>query len=235
MSNPQVAISISFHRQWNIRLPYVYRYLEKEYVDNFFEKGIIRLSSFENFSKHSDEHRLDSEEGRGVFINATREPKPQTVIAGISYGRNAYVLCGSTIYKNEMSRDFRTNSGFRINDTTGFAEAISRYLPGCVGGIEGLCTYLDKRTSYRTTRALDIQNRDGHGIDIQKTMGEIFQRAGDDFLFMKHSSYSSQNEYRIIWAVPNNVSGYIDVVCLEAVKFCTRFEDMHSESESKKE
>jgi hypothetical protein len=230
MSKPQVAISIGFQKQWNIRLPYVYRHLEREYVDAFFENGVLRLSSFDNFSKHDDEQRLDTQEGKGIFINVAEGPNPQTVIAGVSYGHNAFVLCGSTIYKETGAKDFATNSGFRINDTTGFAEAISRYLPGCVGGMEGPCTYLTKRTSRKNTEAIDIDPTDGSGIDIQKAVKGIFQRAGDDLLFMKHASYSDQSEYRILWAVPNNVTGHIEIICPEAAAFCTRFEDMHSES-----
>ena len=46
-----------------IKLPTVVRYLEKEYVDEFFNTGTPMLASVKKFHQHTDEQRGDTEEG----------------------------------------------------------------------------------------------------------------------------------------------------------------------------
>jgi hypothetical protein len=233
MSRPQQPISIQFGREWRIRRPAIYRYLERNFVDAFFETGSLRISSFCKFAQHSDEERKDGAEGRGVVIHRNSEGQGQTMVAGIGQGSNAYVLCGSTIFQPELAQSFGTDSGFRINDSLGFGETISRYIPGFSIGQEGACLYLAKRTVYRDMGPIDFDalkvHADGDAIDLGKMSQAIFGAAGDDLMFIKSDKFSHQNEYRLLWHTPREVSGHIDIECPEARQFCTRFEDMWAE------
>ena len=233
MSKPQPSISVQFGREWRIRRPVIYRYLDKQYVDAFFETGSLRISSFSAFAKHKDEARQDSHEGHGIVMHRNSEGQGQTMMAAIAQGHNAYVLCGAMNYRVDLANSFNADSGFRINDSLGFGEAISKYLPGFYMGMEGACLYLANRTVQRDMGPIDLDSMkvtpEGKELDMGKMFQNVFAAAGDDLFFIKSDIYAQQNEYRLLWLSPRDVTGHIDIVCPEARQFCTRFEDMWAE------
>lgn len=236
MSIPQPTLTIPLVREWRIRRPVVYRYLGRKYVDDFFDTGALRLSSFAAFGAHSDEQRLDAQEGCGIVIHRSQEGSAKTIIARLSQGQNAFVLCGSSIFSGELFTAFQADSGFRINDTVAFADVISRYVPGFQAGLEGPCTYRARRVVDHDIGPVELDSLktapDANDIDLEKIIGAISMIARDDLFFLKSSFYSQQNEYRLIWLVSANVQDHIDIVCPEARQFCTRFEDLLSETMS---
>jgi len=87
MKKPEPAFEMPLVRPWRIRRPYVFRYLEKQFVDAFFESGSLRLSSFAKFSRHKDEQRFDPDEGYGMVFHRNHEGTGQTLetlLPGIS-------------------------------------------------------------------------------------------------------------------------------------------------------
>ncbi len=236
MSKPQPSISIQFGREWRIRRPIVYRYLEKQFVDAFFETGALRLSSFAAFAKHTDEERLDGAEGTGMVVHRNHEGQGQTIVATVAQGHNAFVLCGSTSLRLELSKTFGTNSGFRINDSIGFSEAISKYIPGFYIGMEGPCMYVAKRIVDRDMGPINLETLKvapgAKEFDMGKMFQTVFSIAGDDLFFLKSEKYAHQNEYRLLWHTPRDVSGHIDILCPEARQYCSRFEDLFVEAEA---
>jgi hypothetical protein len=208
--------------------------LEKEFVDAFFETGALRLSSFERFSQHADEQRLDASEGKGIVAHINAEGEGQTIMARIGQGHNAYVLCASTFYSGNLAEAFNADSGFRINDIFGFANAVSRYVPGFVVGREGPCLYLQKRVLNRDMGRIELDSlrvsSDSKNMDMGKMMQTIFGMAGDDLFFLKSSKYAHQNEYCLLWCTSGQVNPYLDITCPEARNFCTRFEDLPTEN-----
>ncbi len=237
MSQPQNTMQIGFQRPWFIRRPLVYRYLEKCWVDAFFETGALRLSSFAAFARHEDDQRKDGQEGGGVLVHENPDKdNPFTIFSKISQGHNAYVLCGSTRFTEDLALKFEADSGFRINDPTAFANAISAHIPGFKGGLEGLCSYRGRKAVDRAMQNFnleDFQNPDGQTVDLGKTMQAVFVAAGDDLFFLKLSSYADQSEYRLLWFAHENVDGFIDIVCPEARQFCTHFGNLWTEGEPK--
>lgn len=229
MSKPQAPIAVQLLKEWRIRRPYVYRYMQKEFVDLFFEQGILRLSSFSSFSKHSDEERLDAQEGRGVVTNIDHAGTGQTVMAAIGQGHETYVLCGAMKKTSELLSAFSVDSGFRINDTTSFGCAIANAIPGFRGGLEGACIYVDKRVVSRKAGPVDIESMrispEGKELDMGKMFAAISNIAGDDLFFLKQKIFEHQCEYRLIWSAAN-AQDYIDISCPEAREFCTRFEEV---------
>ena len=233
MSKPQSSISVQFGREWRIRRPVIYRYMERRFVDAFFETGSLRISSFAAFANHKDEQRKDSNEGQGIVIHRNSEGQGQTTVSVIAQRHNAYVLCGAKAYRDNLAHSFNTDSGFRINDSLGFSEAICKYLPGFYMGMEGPCLYLAKRTVMSDMGHIDFESmktsKEEKEMDMVKLAQNIFATAGDDLFFLKSDVYAHQNEYRMLWLSPHDVTGHIDIVCPEARQFCTRFEDMWSE------
>jgi hypothetical protein len=236
MSNPQATIGLHFGREWRIRRPYVYRYLDSRYVDDFFRDGSLRISSFKSFANHDDEQRNDATEGQGMIWNTTSEGAGQTMVAVMSQGNNAYVLCGSTSHDPSLADAFSADSGFRINDTTAFADAVGHRISGFTGGIEGACLYLARKNVQRDVGLVNLDNlktdSSGQSLDLGKMMGFFGDLAGDDLYFMKPNRYSHQNEYRLLWFAHDEANVYADIKCPEARQFCTRFEDLWSDVQS---
>jgi hypothetical protein len=209
----------------------LYRSLEKEHVDSFFSTGALRLSSFAKFATHRDEQRFDPNEGKGHVVH--RSSEGQTMMATVSQGHNAYVLSASTSYLPDFSRDLETDSGFRINDSLAFGDAVSRCIPGFGVGLEGPCIYIAKRVLDRDTGPIDLESlRVSPGskeLDMGKLVETVRNVAGEDLYFLKLDKFSHQNEYRMLWLTPRTVEGHLDISCPEARQFCTRFEDLYPE------
>lgn len=233
MSQPQSSIQIGFQRPWQIRRPLVYRYLDRQWVDAFFETGTLRLSSFATFSQHGDEQRKDEHEGSGVVVHENPDKKnPFTIFSKISQGQNSYVLCGSTRFDPEIGKAFNADSGFRINDPTAFANAISSHIPGFRAGMEGLCNYRGRKAVDRAIQNYqleDFENPDGQTIDMEKAMQAVFGVAGDELFFLKLTQYAIQSEYRFLWFTHQKGHDSKVIECPEALQFCTRFEDLWTE------
>lgn len=231
MNKPPVAIGIHFGREWLLRRPYVYRYLDKTHVDSFFERGALRIGSFELFSKHTDEARLDGSEGHGMVVNRNSEGEGSTVMGYMMLGASSYIFCGSSVFSDSVAEQFGTNSGFRINDTSAFADAVAHRIPGFRGGCEGHCIYVPSRMVPRDVGPVGIDqfkdDNDPIKTSMDKMMGFLGGMAGDDPLFLKESKYSSQCEYRFVWHTHDKkITGFLDIEVPEARQFCTRFEEL---------
>lgn len=221
--------SIPFVREWRVRRAPIYRYMAKEYVDLFFDKGILRLSSFAEFAKHPDEQRRDKNEGWGTVTHTNSEAndgKGMTLMAVIGIGMNSYVLCGSTIYTEDSRMRFG-NSGFIIRDSIGFAYALSNQIPGFLMGYEGPCSYEEHRRIQRDIGNFSIDDlkvsSESNDISMEKMMKAIGTTAQDDLLFIKPNKFAHELEYRLTWQVDKSVEGVLDVHCPGALQFCEKF------------
>lgn len=237
MNKPQPSVSVQFGSEWKVRRPYLYRYLEKEFVDSFFENGTLRLSSFFAFSKHKDEARLDSSEGKGIVTHVNSEGEGQTIFTVLGLGVNSYVMSTSLHFSPELESDFNTDSGFRINDIFGFCNAISRHIPGFQTGLEGPCFYLEERVLDRDMGRIDIESwratPDSKSLDLGKVSQSLFGMAGDDLCFLKTNIHSRQVEYRLMWNSSIGADSVLDIHCPEARTFCSRFEEFRTENRAK--
>ena len=137
-------VRIPFVLDWEVCTPIMFRYLPGEFVTEFFEDGKLRLSSFNQFAQHTDEQRLDPQEGRIMFTHLTKQRGGQTIVAWSNPDLNAYVLCGTMRHSAELMEAFGSESYIRINNTTGFGQAISRHIPGNGRSFEGPCVYQEK-------------------------------------------------------------------------------------------
>lgn len=230
-------VQINFAREWRVRRPFVYRYLEKTYVEQFFADGSLRLSSFAIFSAHKDEERQDATEGQGsVIVRRGTGDVADTLMMFGSQGHDAYVLCGAAQFSLDLAASFRTDSGFRINNSAAFADAISRHVAGFFGGQEGPCLYVSDKTVQRHTS--DKENSPsapdffGSISDIQQMFDRHNAAQPDELYYLKNQTFAHQNEYRMLWLVPGRVHGHIDIRCPEARQFCTPFERLLAENPS---
>ncbi|WP_226701880.1 hypothetical protein [Microbulbifer elongatus] len=192
--------------------------MEKQYVDEFFEHGKLRIPSFRRFRNNPDEEFGDPFEGR-VSAQITT-PTGSHAISAIN-GQEAYVLCATTVESRSLEAKFRTEYGFRITNSLGFANCISSHIAGFVGGFEGLCSYRDdisvKKFIDQSVAPPDtFSNPEEWSKEYEKFVGV---QSRDAFL-IKRSRYSHQAEYRFIWFSQGIEKDYIDITCPEARQYC---------------
>ena len=139
-------------------------------------------------------------------------------------GQEAYVLCGGTVENKKMEASFSTDDGFRIINTLAFADTISRYIPGFIAGMEGLCAYrrhllIEEHEVSPIKPPGEFKDPEEWGQEYDHYVAEKSKKA----FFLKHLKYSHQGEYRFVWfAAGESERDHIDIVCSEATKYCQR-------------
>jgi len=218
-------ITLPTSTPWNVQIPRVYRYLPERYIDQFFESGIIRLSTFARFATYLDEQGGDDQEGKGVLYI---EGDQRSAMYSATFGSDAYILCGSTTLSQAQLDRWRIwkepSAVLEIRNTTAFGMTIGRQLAGWRVGCEGLCEYGDRAIDRHDTsvdRLVEEMQATGSG----PTLDELFQILtvhGAAFCFRKRPQFQGESEYRWIWLVDRSVSDPIEVTCLEARQYCTK-------------
>jgi hypothetical protein len=113
--------------------------LKRCWAEEFFATGALQLSSFDEFRKHPDETRLDSQEGdlQLELVGSAADGTPEYTFMTAEYGRNAYVLCGSRSNDPSIAKAFDADGYIAIQETVPFAESVAQQIPGFIEGSEG--------------------------------------------------------------------------------------------------
>lgn len=211
-------IPLVFSRPWTIRVPLLTRQLKTEYVEEFFNDGSLRLSSFITFRKHPDELRRDSQEGR--ITMEIESPNGKTGVVATN-GQEAYVLCASTV-ETALPKDGEV-SAFRIMDSLGFANAISSQIPGFVGGVEGLCSYRSSMmVSKKDPRMIRPPSENEDPEKWFEEQNRYIGRHSIETFFIKEIKFAHEAEYRFIWFASGPRKEYLEIKCPAALQFCER-------------
>jgi hypothetical protein len=211
-------ITTQFPTNVNYRIPQLFRYTNKEFVNAFLLNGSLRLSSFEKFRNDSHVERGDRQDG-GAMLGALYKNGYSSV--KLFEPKMAYVLCTSSLASSELMNQFEVDDCFVISDPMLFSFHISKLIPGCNNIFVGPCTYNVMPTKYFPTIEIDEsqpltpEHENEMKIFIQKS-------AGADFLFTKNVSYANQFEYRFVFQTNRAVGEYIDIVSEDAASLCMR-------------
>ncbi len=192
-----------------------YRVMAPDYVDAFFSRGCLRLSSFAAFSNHNDDERKDAAEG----LNATCGiGAKQTMYAVTRHGDRALVLCASQSGTAAIFDAFGHRAAILINDPVGFGAAIALRIPGCLYGIQGPCVYKDGLVE---SSIGDFEfNPRIH--DMQAIASMALALPGRHAYFRKKTRYAHQREYRWVWLTADQPPQFLDIVVPEAIRFCRK-------------
>lgn len=215
-------------RSWSIRTPRVYRFLEKQFVDDFFRTGALQLSSFQKFGEHSDEQRLDDKEGKTHLIHRTSANGGQTLHMEVDYGADAYVLCGSMAPSKELMATFKRDSAIVITDTTWFGREVSKKIPQFKGGLEGPCSYQYRRIVEKDLGWLAFPpGEDGRTPDpndplVQHAYNELNTKDG---FFLKRENFRHQVEYRFVWLSGAPIQSTLHILVPDARRYCVPWDD----------
>lgn len=201
----------------------VFRYLNQNYIDEFFQYSRLRLSVFSEFSKHKDEQRLDTEEGWGVVVIQGKDKQLRSR-AGIM--PDAYILSTSLRGDVELMKAFGTNGYFKINDIPNFAIAVGISITGSKEEAQlGLCKYVGnkeirKRMGHLVDEAVE-KNKEGK-LNLNKVTQLISMALIPEIFFLKSGRYAHQREFRFIWPVNYRVDEPLFIECPEALRFCEK-------------
>jgi hypothetical protein len=223
------ALTLQIASPWTICTPTLFRFLDRQYVDEFFDSGALRLSSFSQFAKHEDEARHDPAEGKAMFVNRTTEGTGQTLMALTRHGANACVLSASMRHDPDLMRAFNADSCILIKDSLNFGAAISRSVPGFVGGLEGPCLYQSTGIIEGALPPFDLEKfRDPASglIHIDQIVAAAQSEMGPLPFFIKDKRYAYQSEYRLIWITESPVPDYLHVTVPAARQFCRRASEL---------
>jgi len=222
------VFQVQFLSTWTVATPQPYRYLDREYVEAFFSDGSLRLSSFAKFAQHEDELRRDEHEGATSVIVRANQGEMKTIAAFMQMGYNAYVLCASSYFSDDLMRRFGCDSFLRVNNTTEFANAVSRHIPGFVHGTEGMCIYEENPGILRdveTGWSMNQEEIDGEltydPADLQRIKDHLQQTAGLLPVFLKNAVFAEQAEYRMLWFTQSMAEEVLTIRVPEARQFCT--------------
>lgn len=204
-------------------IPMVFRYMNKEFVDDFFATGRLRLSSFKKFHKHEDEQRGDKTEGNNMIHAKAGD---MSFVSVQSTGSNAYVLCSALISDDELMNDFESNDCLIIENPIAFINIVAAKIPEFQGTLFGPCMYQSKKIIQTQVKpfVLDDLRVEG-GIDAN-VLFKISQNAGGDHVFFaKKLEFKSQHEYRFLWfSMEENLPEELFIEIPEARAFCRRVE-----------
>lgn len=224
-------ITLQLASQLHVRLPHVYRYLNQEHIDSFFNSGTLRLSSFERFRKYPDEVRGDRGEAAGAIT--LKGPDGSQFVVVTQASNDSYMLSASLESSEELQREFGANSHFIIKDPVQFCAAVANAIPGCTNCALGFCNYQEIREVRKVVPAspnMGVIDKDGAftlgGAGWQQSLQEI-QRNAIDLVFLKHVRHQTQAEFRFVWQVNSKyfqVHEFADITCKEAVQHCERQE-----------
>jgi len=199
-------ITVPIVRNWHLRTPELYRYMDQKYIDEFFETGNLRLSTFHTFAQHADEQRRDTEEGHNTLVGLG---DGHTIMARTQHAHNCLILSTSTVADEGLMEAFETNGYFSIKNSTGFGTAIANRLPGFLEGIEGFCIYAEQRMIKRRLDSFTLddlkQAPESPSLSLDKIFALTAQIGGADVLFVNHIRFRHQNEYRFVWTVSHSV------------------------------
>lgn len=212
-------------------MPYAYRYMDKHHIDLFFDKGLLRISSFTKFIRYPDEIRGDRHEGNGVYQAVSNEGLQFNVITNAA--NTGYIFCTSLVASEQLKTEFQVNSYFKINDVLGFSDAIANAIENCYQPVLGFCNYQQYRIIKKKIEGFsqnDFLDESGNFIITgPKMLQRANQMTGNavELLFLKENTYQYQSEFRFLWTLnikTHDMEEHLDITCGEAVKYCERIE-----------
>jgi hypothetical protein len=220
-------ITAQIARQYHFLVPQVYRYMDNKYIEEFFNSGKLRLSSFRMYQKYDDQVKGDKGEGWNIAI-ATSKKENYTMYAVVGVGSNAYSLCTSTIYSDELKQKFNCNGAFLIKDSQSFGLAIANRLNGFIEGMQGHCIYQKERSTKKEIESISLDEMkiapDKPELDMSKMFNKVNEANSIESFFMKPLTYQYQSEYRFIWLVNGEIIDFYEIECKEALQFCEKIQ-----------
>lgn len=202
-----------------------YRYLEKTYIESFFDTGTLMLSSL-NRCRNLEDARGDIREGRANFFITG---KGNSVSGIFNAGLNTLLLCTSRIQSSQLMKKFNVDDYFIIKRPSHFAHVVAESMADVTDIHMSDCIYSDNGYESSTHESFFHSSPD-FGNDEkailwfqnqQRRMTDILRRnLGNKGLFTKRLSYQEEAEFRFAWTFSSVTADQILIQCKDAVRYC---------------
>lgn len=185
--------------------PILYRFIEKQYVDEFFKTGKLKLTTFENCKRLEDDNRKDTKEGQGELFGYDGDIKMQI---GFGVGGDAIMLCTSLYNEYEDASGNKFDKYIEIFDVQGLLFAIADQLTknGYVikSILFGPCFY-SKKESHGAVQSAAFREKlyKEQRFDWNEMMRIAKTIGGNNMYFQKPVDKRFENEFRLLWIVDN--------------------------------
>jgi len=196
--------------------------MEQKFVDDFFYKGIIRLSNFATFAQHKDEERGDK--GEGHVLSVMTDPEANKSMAFYSMtGSNAYVLSVTSSTGSDISKAFG-GAHFEIFEPIGFCLEVMNEIPGCTEAMIGHCIYSDNRVLVTTGKVPamgDLKSElEPNKMSLATMLAHDEALSGPKQYFLKTKKHEWQSEYRFVWETNKKIEGPLLVTAPNLKRYC---------------
>lgn len=196
--------------------PILYRFIDEKYVELFFEKGELKLTTFDNCKNLEDLNRKDDKEGRSDLFGYDGDFK---VEIGFGVGSDVIMLCTS------MCSDYKNDKGItytkyiEIFNVQGLILAIAEQLSksGYVVNsiLMGPCFYSKKEFHKIVDTDLFREKLEKEQVFDWDEMAKITNAiGGSDIYFQKPIEKRFENEFRLLWIVDeinNNQNVFVTI------------------------
>lgn len=199
--------------------PYLYRYENQCFIDDFFHNGNILLSSFADYRKYKDNELGDVSEGETFNHGYTQNNK--SIISLTKFGLTSYCMCTSTLLEETLKEKFNRDSVFRIKDPINFILQINKSLTRVTEVYYGNCIYLHDKIFNIKIPDFELGENGAKSVN-DDPLNLVAQLKRPDRFFLKDIKYQAQSEYRIVWITDREVNSPIIINCPEAIPFCEK-------------
>lgn len=209
------------------RCPQLIRFMEKEYVEQFFNEGILRLSSFDKCKTLEDQNRRDHDEG---VTNLVGMKDDYCIKMRYGIGRNPYLLCAS--YFMSTPREIKNADGSTAGENgviiTNPDEFVKQVLEALIDkGVHittvlwGPCHYSDKKI----TKHLDQEPKifSDKSFDAKELILFANRIGGYDVFFEKSLLFKHEVEWRFAFVVEEDHPDTIDIQIKQPNLFCSLY------------
>lgn len=224
---------------------FVYKYLKKDYLEQFKEKGTIVIGNIEWYRDIENEKIQDPLEGRTKYcIHAGREPIELSIeqvnaitndyyissklrIAPNSYFEdylnvpNAFVFSTSYRFDRNLMKKFGCDAYYKITDIKQFAKTIRKEL----NKQHQLLFSVAKKVSYVKTKEIYVTNNNKNTVirttPYNKSKSDKIKTIYIEDYFTKPDAFAEEKEFRFIF-VPKKLIGKKPVYlkCTELIDCC---------------
>ena len=205
----------------------LYRYLEREFVERFFDTGELMLSSFVR-CRAIEGARQDSREGRSNFSVLDG----QRGLYGVSNsGSRTHFLCTSRLLSEGLMKKFLVDDFFIVKRPLHFAYALAEVMQDLVSFEFRDCIYTNTGPEVQSHKPIFLPNPnfevESECIEWaerqQAHLSEMVRQSfGSSFLFAKRLSYQEEAECRFVWTLGSQTTEQLLVSCKDAVAYCRR-------------
>lgn len=203
----------------------VFKYMNQNYIDDFFKDGTLKLGSFKEYKSIEDSTRNDVQEGTNEFIVWNKNRTHHKTLRRFTGNHNLIFCTSATNNFKLLSNKFQTNGYFRINNTLGFAYELANSIKGFVKGLEGPAIYTGSGQTNFYTENYKVPdfNEDTPMHEIFETFDLISKVNFDQYFSKRITPFSIENEYRLIWLLDHepNIDELI-IKCPDARRFCEK-------------